>query len=88
MTTGDPTFDRVRALVVRLAGPDRTPARIAPDTPLGAGGFHLDSVELLEVMLACEEEMRMAFDSDPTANVRALENLGTLASAVRARATS
>jgi acyl carrier protein len=83
--TGDPTFDRVRALVGRLAGPERTPASIGPETPLSDGGFHLDSVELLEVMLACEGELGMTFDSDPTATVHALQTLGTLTSAVRAR---
>jgi len=83
--TVDPIFDRVRALVVRLAGPDRTPTSITPETPLGEGGFHLDSVELLDVMLACEDEMRIAFDGDPAANVRALESLKTLTSAVRER---
>jgi acyl carrier protein len=83
--TFDPTFDRVLRLVARQAGPDRTPAVIGPETPLGEGGFHLDSVELLEVMLACESEMQIAFDGDPTANVRALHSLGTLTSAIRAR---
>jgi acyl carrier protein len=85
--TVDVTFDRVRAIVLRLAGPERTPAAIGPETPLGDGGFHLDSVELLEVLLACESEIGMTFDGDPTANVLALQNLETLASAVRARRT-
>jgi acyl carrier protein len=83
--TNDSTFDRVRALVVRLAGPDRTPRAIGPDTPLGQGGFHLDSVELLEVMLACESELGMLFDGDLTANVEALQTLSTLTLAVRVR---
>ena len=83
--TVDGAFDRVRAIVVRLAGPERTPASIGPETPLGERGFHLDSVELLEVMLACETEWGMTFDSDPAASVRALQTLGTLTSAVRAR---
>jgi len=86
--TGDPTFDRVRALVTRVAGPERTPGWIGSETPLGQGGFHLDSVELLEVMLACEGELGMTFDGDPTASVQALQTLGTLTSAVRARLSS
>ncbi len=84
--TDDEAFDRVLALVLRLAGPDRIPAPIGADTPLGEGGFHLDSVELLEVMLACEAELDIVFDADPAANARALTSLGTLAAAVRARA--
>jgi acyl carrier protein len=83
--TADPILDRVRAVVVRLAGPDRIPARIGPDTPLAAGGFHLDSVELLDVMLACETELGVEFDGDPAENAHALTSLGTLAAAIRAR---
>jgi acyl carrier protein len=83
--TGDPIFDRVHALVMGLAGPDRTPGWIGPETLLGQGGFHLDSVEFLEVMLACESEFGMTFDGDPTASLQALQTLGTLTSAVRAR---
>jgi hypothetical protein len=47
-------LERVQALVVGIAGPDRTPPDAGPDTPLIHGGFWLDSVSLLELIIACE----------------------------------
>jgi acyl carrier protein len=56
---------RVVREVRRIAGPSRTPADAGPDTPLTEGGFELDSVEILELIVATE----LAFDIeiDPTA---------------------
>ncbi len=82
--TVDPSFDRIRAIVVRVAGPDRRPATIGPETLLGEGGFWLDSVELLEVLLACEEEMGVTLEGDRGVGPQDLTSLGTLASVVRA----
>jgi acyl carrier protein len=58
-----PVLDRVQALVVGIAGPDRTPPDAGPDTALIDGGFWLDSVSLLEVIIACEAEFGVALDS-------------------------
>src|SRR5258705_13438600 len=53
---------RVQAIVMRIAGPGRTPVDIGPDTSLAEGGFWLDSVATLEVIVACEEEFGVTFD--------------------------
>jgi acyl carrier protein len=86
MLEGAAAFDRVRGIVVRIAGPERVPANLEPDTPLGEGGLWLDSVELLEVILACER----AFDAGPDAAAAdlppdALRTLGTLAAWIWSR---
>ena len=56
-------LDRVQALVAAIAGPDRTPPDAGPDTALIDGGFWLDSVSLLEVIIACEAEFGIALDT-------------------------
>jgi hypothetical protein len=63
--TGDSPVDRVQAIVTRIARPDRTPPDAGAATPLGEGGFHLDSVDLLQ--MACAEHfgivLRLNWDS-------------------------
>ncbi|MGC4081177.1 MAG: hypothetical protein QM736_03440 [Vicinamibacterales bacterium] len=61
MTSPDPIVDVVRAIVERVAGPACTPARADAATPL-AQGYWLDSMELLEIVLACEEHFGIAFE--------------------------
>jgi acyl carrier protein len=53
---------RVLALASETAGPARTPGGLGPDTPLAGGGFWLDSVGLLELILACEREFGVELD--------------------------
>ena len=72
---------RVLALASETAGPARTPSHLGPDTLLAGGGFWLDSVGLLELILACEREFSLVLDPvadlDPAAlrSVRALVSL-------------
>ena len=73
-----------RAVIERIAGPGRTPEPCGPDTPLGDGSW-LDSVELLEVMVACETEFGIAFDDAGDLSAGALNTLGTLTEAIRAK---
>ncbi len=61
------------------------PAAAGPETPLGEGGFWLDSVEMLEVVVACEEEFAMTFDAGVPIAASALTSLAHLASAIRMR---
>jgi acyl carrier protein len=56
---------RLVAILTRVAGPDRTPDRVGPETPINEGGFWLDSADLLEVVLACE--VAFSVDLDPSA---------------------
>lgn len=46
---------RLIDILTRIAGPDRTPDAVGPETSLSEGGFWLDSADLLEAVLACEE---------------------------------
>jgi acyl carrier protein len=50
------------AILTRVAGHDRTPARVGVETPIGENGLWLDSVDLVEVVLACEETFAVELD--------------------------
>jgi len=54
--------DRVLKIVAAVAGPSRTPADAGADTPLCDAGFWLDSLALLELVMACEAEFEFDFD--------------------------
>jgi acyl carrier protein len=62
--TSTVTLDRVQAIVSRVAGPSRSPTDAGPETPLVDGGFWLDSVHLLEAIIACEAEFGVVFDPE------------------------
>jgi len=68
--TGGALPERVRQVVARVAG---------PDTPLGAGGSWLDSVDLVEVIVACEEEFAVTFDGESDLTAEALSTVRSLA---------
>jgi len=80
----DPLLDRTRAVIERIAGRDRTPASCGADTPLGDGQW-LDSVELVEVMVACETEFGVMFDETGELAAGAFDTLGTLTRMIRAK---
>lgn len=77
--TGGALPERVLQVVSRIAGPARTPSDPGPDTPLGAGGFWLDSVDLVEVIVACEVEFAVNFDGESDLTARALRTVRSLA---------
>ena len=83
MTT-DPVAARVLTIVSRIAGPERTPQTVDASTPLAEGGFWLDSVELLEVLLTCDETLGPFSPSLGEVDA-VLDTLGTLTAAIRAR---
>jgi acyl carrier protein len=74
---------RVQALVARIAGASRTPASAGPDTPLGEGGYWLDSVDLLEVAVACEREFGLPFDAESDLTAESLTTVRSLAEMIR-----
>jgi acyl carrier protein len=76
---------RVCAIVIRIAGPGRTPPGAGPDTPLHEGGFWLDSVETLEVIIACEEEFDMVFDWERELTPQSVHTPRCLAGAVASK---
>jgi acyl carrier protein len=79
------TRARVQSIVTGIAGPDRCPADAGPDTPLGDGGFWLDSVALVEVVIACEAAFDVVFDPETDFTDQALASVSTLAAVVQAR---
>jgi acyl carrier protein len=80
----DPLLDAVRAVVERVAGPSRAPAHAGPETRL-TEGYWLDSVELLEVLIACETAFGIVFDNTRDLEGGAFDTLGTLTRLVRSK---
>lgn len=73
--------DRLLKIVAEVAGPGRTPADLGPHTPLRDGGVWLDSVALLELIVASEAEFAVSFD--PTSDfgdtaLATVESLGAV----------
>ena len=75
----DAILDRVQRVVARAAGAARTPPDAGPDTPLGGAGFWLDSVDLVEVTVACEEEFAVTFEGESDLTAEAMRTVRTLA---------
>lgn len=81
------TLEEVVCIVERTAGSDRSPAGAGRDTPLADGGFWLDSVDLLETVLACEEAFGVVFDSGVDFDDQSLKTVGTLFDLIQAKRT-
>jgi len=79
----DRVIERVQAVVARVAGPSRTPGDAGPDTLLGEGGYWLDSVDLLEVTIACETEFGVIFDGERDLTMESLSTARSLAEVIR-----
>ena len=80
--------DRLRGVVARVVGPARVPAGAGADTPMADGGLWLDSVELLQVVLASEVEFGIVVTPGEDLVGDGLATLGTLAALVRTRRAS
>jgi acyl carrier protein len=81
----DRILERVQRVVARTAGAARTPADAGPDTPLGEAGFWLDSVEVVEVIVACEGEFGLAFEGDRDLTPESLRTVRSLAAMIRSK---
>lgn len=79
----DPILERVKEIVTRIAGPTRTPVHVDGDTPLGESGFWLDSLDLFEAILACEEGFGVQIDAEANATAEALRTVRGLADLIR-----
>ncbi len=86
--TADAVVPRLIDVVSRIAGPGRAPAGAGRETPLVNGGYWLDSVALLELIVACETEFGIAFDPDADLRHGALATLGSLAGIIEAKRSS
>lgn len=87
MTTDDLLLDRIRAIIERVTGPNRSPREVGPDTRLG-DDFWLDSVELLEVIVASEREFGIVFDEASDLDGEALATLGGFARVIRSKVST
>jgi len=85
--TSTPTLDAVHAVVARVAGAHRSPAAPGPDTRLTDGGYWLDSVHLLEAIIACEDAFGVVFDPATDFTDDNLRTVGTLCDLVRRAAS-
>ena len=84
MTSGL-TLERVQAIVTLVAGPDRSPPDAGPDTRLSDGGFWLDSVAVLEAIIACEAEFGVVFEPETDFTEQSLSTVRTLFSLIQAK---
>jgi acyl carrier protein len=71
--------------VARIAGPARTRGHVSGDTALGEDRLWLDSLDLFEVILACEEEFGVRIGADATTVAEALRTVRDLAELISAR---
>lgn len=76
-------LDRIQGLIAGIAGPDRVPDTVGPDTPLGKDGYWFDSLDVLEVILACEREFGVVFEDGSTLNAESLLSARQLATLVQ-----
>ena len=77
---------RLQKVVAGIAGPTKTPPDAGPDTLLGDGGFWLDSVDLVEVVVACESEFAVTFEGETDLTREALHSVRTLADLIASKA--
>lgn len=77
------TLARALATVIRIAGPSRTPPDAGPETSLADGGFGLDSVDVLELIVSCEQEFGIELDPRTLLPADALRNARGLAQVVQ-----
>jgi acyl carrier protein len=76
------------AIATGVVGAARVPGDVGADTPLSDGGLWLDSMELLQVILACEGQFGITFKPAEDLVGEGLETLGTLADVIRRRSPS
>jgi len=78
----DAVLPRVLSVVSRIAGPGRTPPDAGPGTGLSGPGYWLDSVDLLEVVLACEREFGVLLADPDDLTPVTLASIGSLAALI------
>jgi acyl carrier protein len=83
--TNATVLGRLLALLGQIAGADRTPADAGPETPIREGGFWLDSVALLELIVAAETEFGVEFDPTRDFDEAPLRTVGSFAACIGAR---
>lgn len=77
-------LEAVKAIVEAVAGDGRRPASAGPETRL-VDGYWLDSMELLEVVVACEQRFGIQFEEETDLAAGRFDTLGDLARLVAVR---
>ena len=72
------TEKRVTEIILAKTGLQRG-AQVAPDTELIKGGLSLDSVLVLEILLALEKEFGIELNAQELFEAQALKTVGSLA---------
>jgi acyl carrier protein len=72
-------------IVSQIAGPNRTPADPGARTRLWGGGFWLDSIDLLDLMLACDAAFGPVFANMPRSVMADIKTVGDLVAAIEAQ---
>jgi hypothetical protein len=80
-----PVLPRVLAIVAGIAGPNRRPTAPGPATRLWGGGFWLDSIDLLELMLACDAAFDGVFEGAAGSAMARVETVGDLVRIIEGR---
>ena len=78
----DHVLARVLAILSSVAGADRVPQGAGAHTPLGEKGYWLDSLDMLEVILACEHEFPIILADADELTEEALATVGSLAALI------
>ncbi len=63
-------LSRVRRILIERLNVRRAPDEIDPDTALFGSGLGLDSVDLVELVVACEAEFRLKFGRGASGRAR------------------
>ena len=81
------TLERVIKNIIRAA--KLNPAQpLDENTPLVGAGLSLDSVAVLELLVALEKEFNLEMNPDELLGAKALKTVGTLAAFVEGKAKS
>ncbi len=83
---GEVEAEIARILVTSIV-PGTDPAKVTPDTPLIEGGLGLDSVNLLELIVAIEEHFGITIE-DEDLSIALIATVGSLAGYVRGKLAS
>jgi acyl carrier protein len=82
---GNALLQRVLEIVAEIAGPNRTPPDPGTSTRLWGGGFWLDSIDLLDLMSACDAAFGPVFQRAPRSVMPDIKTVGDLVAVIEVR---
>ncbi len=78
------TLDRVIGIIRQAAGSSAEES-LDDTTPLIGSGMSIDSVAVLEILVALEKEFRIEIGADELLQAQALQTVGTLADFIESK---